>query len=101
MSSDVLGCAHTPNRRAFRARLLSLSVPVCCLLGLLDPSASPAAKSNNGTEYGRNRYDGYSFKVFAPDPRNPNSLSRTFIDANYPVCRLVAVDPSHMRLTIM
>ena len=125
MSSDVLGCAHTSNRRAFRARLLSLSVLVCCLLGLSDPSASPATKrkiiirriklpvvqgndisftrfspsdglsqirvsemvQDNegfmwfGTEYGLNRYDGYSFKVFAHDPRNPNSLSGAFIDA--------------------
>jgi ligand-binding sensor domain-containing protein/signal transduction histidine kinase len=34
-----------------------------------------------GTQYGLNRYDGYKFKVFVPDPRNPNSLSGVFITA--------------------
>jgi len=34
-----------------------------------------------GTQYGLNRYDGYDFKVFVPDPRNPNSLSGVFISA--------------------
>jgi signal transduction histidine kinase/ligand-binding sensor domain-containing protein len=28
-----------------------------------------------GTEYGLNRFDGYTFKVFAHEPNNPNSLS--------------------------
>ena len=27
------------------------------------------------TQYGLNRYDGYNFKLFVHDPRNPNSLS--------------------------
>ncbi len=125
MNGDVFGCAPTPNRRASRARLLSLSALVCCLLGVLEPSASPAqttkivvhsiklpvvpgndirftrfspadglsqirvseiVQDNQGfmwfgTEYGLNRYDGYNFKVFAHDPRNPNSLSGVFIEA--------------------
>lgn len=34
-----------------------------------------------GTQYGLNRYDGYNFKVFVHDPRNPNSLSGVFINA--------------------
>src|SRR5260370_33099901 len=34
-----------------------------------------------GTQYGLNRYDGHNFKVFVPDPRNPNSLSGVFISA--------------------
>jgi PAS domain S-box-containing protein len=34
-----------------------------------------------GTQYGLNRYDGHNFKVFVPDPRNPNSLSSVFITA--------------------
>jgi ligand-binding sensor domain-containing protein/signal transduction histidine kinase len=34
-----------------------------------------------GTQYGLNRYDGYDFKVFVPDPRNPNSLSGVFISS--------------------
>jgi ligand-binding sensor domain-containing protein/signal transduction histidine kinase len=34
-----------------------------------------------GTQYGLNRYDGYNFKVFVPDPGNPNSLSGVFISA--------------------
>ena len=34
-----------------------------------------------GTQYGLNRYDGYNFKVFVHDPRNPNSLSGVFISA--------------------
>jgi ligand-binding sensor domain-containing protein/signal transduction histidine kinase len=32
-----------------------------------------------GTEDGLNRYDGYTFKTFKPDPDNPNSLSDRFI----------------------
>lgn len=28
-----------------------------------------------GTEYGLNRFDGYTFKVFVHEPHNPNSLS--------------------------
>ena len=34
-----------------------------------------------GTQYGLNRYDGYSFKIFVNDPRNPNSLNGVFVDA--------------------
>ena len=34
-----------------------------------------------GTQYGLNRFDGYNFKVFVHDPRNPNSLSGVFINA--------------------
>jgi ligand-binding sensor domain-containing protein/signal transduction histidine kinase len=34
-----------------------------------------------GTQYGLNRYDGHNFKVFVPNPRNPNSLSGVFISA--------------------
>ena len=32
-----------------------------------------------GTQYGLNRYDGYNFRVFAPDPTRTNSLSGGFI----------------------
>ena len=32
-----------------------------------------------GTQYGLNRYDGYNFKLFVHDPRNPNSLSGVYI----------------------
>ena len=32
------------------------------------------------TAYGLYRYDGYSFKVFAPDPQSPNSLSSVEIN---------------------
>jgi PAS domain S-box-containing protein len=31
------------------------------------------------TQYGLNRYDGYNFKLFVHDPRNPNSLSGVYI----------------------
>src|SRR5208337_2658900 len=34
-----------------------------------------------GTQYGLNRYDGNSFRLFAHDPRNPNSLSGVYITA--------------------
>ena len=34
-----------------------------------------------GTQYGLNRYDGYNFKLFVHDPRNPNSLSGVYIRA--------------------
>src|SRR5438477_1471000 len=34
-----------------------------------------------GNQYGLNRFDGYNFKVFVHDPRNPNSLSGVFISA--------------------
>jgi PAS domain S-box-containing protein len=34
-----------------------------------------------GTLYGLNRYDGYKFKVFVHDPRQPNSISGNFIRA--------------------
>jgi ligand-binding sensor domain-containing protein len=34
-----------------------------------------------GTQYGLNRYDGYEFKVFVHDPRNPKSLSGVSISA--------------------
>ncbi|HEY4046995.1 MAG TPA: two-component regulator propeller domain-containing protein [Acidobacteriaceae bacterium] len=33
-----------------------------------------------GTQYGLNRYDGYTFKVFVHDPKNPNSLSGVEVD---------------------
>lgn len=32
-----------------------------------------------GTQYGLNRYDGYKFKVFTPEPGNANSLSCAFV----------------------
>ena len=32
-----------------------------------------------GTQYGLNRYDGYTFKVFTHDPGNPKSLNGVFI----------------------
>jgi PAS domain S-box-containing protein len=31
------------------------------------------------TQYGLNRYDGYNFKLFVHDPRNPNTLSGVYI----------------------
>jgi ligand-binding sensor domain-containing protein/signal transduction histidine kinase len=34
-----------------------------------------------GTQYGLNRFDGYDFKLFVHDSRNPNSLSGVFISA--------------------
>jgi ligand-binding sensor domain-containing protein/signal transduction histidine kinase len=34
-----------------------------------------------GTQYGLNRYDGYSFKVFVHDPARENSLSCTFVNS--------------------
>ncbi len=34
-----------------------------------------------GTQYGLNRYDGYSFKVFVHDPRRGNSLGGVFISS--------------------
>ena len=34
-----------------------------------------------GTQYGLNRYDGYKFKLFVHDPKNPNSLSGVYIRA--------------------
>ncbi len=34
-----------------------------------------------GTQYGLNRYDGYNFKLFVHDPRNPNSLSGVQVQA--------------------
>jgi len=34
-----------------------------------------------GTQYGLNRFDGYKFKVFVHDPRDPKSLSGVFINA--------------------
>jgi len=34
-----------------------------------------------GTQYGLNRYDGNSFRLFAHDPRNPNSFSGVYITA--------------------
>jgi PAS domain S-box-containing protein len=34
-----------------------------------------------GTQYGLNRYDGYNFKLFVHDPRNPNGLSGVYASA--------------------
>jgi len=34
-----------------------------------------------GTQYGLNRYDGYNYKLFVHDPRNPNSLSGVEVNA--------------------
>lgn len=34
-----------------------------------------------GTQDGLNRYDGYNFKIYKPDPDNPNSLSDRWITA--------------------
>src|SRR5687767_2042498 len=36
-----------------------------------------------GTEEGLNRYDGYSFKVFKHDPKDPTSLASSFIYVIY------------------
>ena len=33
-----------------------------------------------GTQYGLNRYDGYNFKLFVHDPKNPNSLSGVYVN---------------------
>src|SRR5271154_6086098 len=34
-----------------------------------------------GTQYGLNRFDGYNFRLFVHDPRNPNSLSGVYVRA--------------------
>ena len=34
-----------------------------------------------GTRYGLNRYDGYSFTVYKPDPENPNALTNAVVTA--------------------
>ena len=34
-----------------------------------------------GTYNGLNRYDGYRFKTYKPDPKNPNSLGGLFVSA--------------------
>ncbi len=34
-----------------------------------------------GTQYGINRYDGYEFRVFVHDPKQPNSLCGTYVHA--------------------
>jgi ligand-binding sensor domain-containing protein/signal transduction histidine kinase len=34
-----------------------------------------------GTQYGINRYDGYEFKVFVHDPKQPNSLCGSYVHA--------------------
>jgi PAS domain S-box-containing protein len=34
-----------------------------------------------GTQYGLNRFDGYNFRLFVHDPRNPNSLSGVYVSA--------------------
>src|SRR3984893_16428315 len=34
-----------------------------------------------GTQYGLNRYDGYTFKLFVRDPANPTSLSGVYVSA--------------------
>src|SRR5262245_695716 len=34
-----------------------------------------------GTQYGLNRYDGFKFKVFTPDPSRPDSISGAYIYA--------------------
>jgi ligand-binding sensor domain-containing protein/signal transduction histidine kinase len=36
-----------------------------------------------GTQDGLNRYDGYNFKVYKPDPEDPNSISDGWIEALY------------------
>jgi len=36
-----------------------------------------------GTNEGLNRYDGYSFKVYKPDPNNPNSPGNILVEAVY------------------
>ena len=36
-----------------------------------------------GTCVGLNRYDGYNFKIYDPEPGNPNSLSHVFVESLY------------------
>ncbi|MEI6291109.1 MAG: two-component regulator propeller domain-containing protein, partial [Chloroflexota bacterium] len=36
-----------------------------------------------GTQDGLNRYDGYNFKIYKPDPNDPNSISDGWINALY------------------
>jgi hypothetical protein len=52
--------------------------------GLSQTKVSQIVQDDQGfmwfsTQYGLNRYDGYNFKLFVHDPRNPNSLSGVYI----------------------
>src|SRR5713226_2901741 len=54
--------------------------------GLSQMRASTIVQDNKGfiwfgTQYGLNRYDGYTFKAFLHEPGNPNSLSGVFINS--------------------
>ena len=54
--------------------------------GLLQTKVAQIIQDNQGfmwfgTQHGLNRYDGYSLRVFANDPRDPNSLSGVAVGA--------------------
>jgi PAS domain S-box-containing protein len=54
--------------------------------GLSQTKVSQVVQDNQGfiwfgTQFGLNRYDGYNFKLFVHDPRNPNGLSGVYISA--------------------
>lgn len=54
--------------------------------GIMQSKAGHMVQDNQGfiwlaTPYGLSRFDGYSFKSFTHDPRNPKSLSGEFITA--------------------
>jgi len=54
--------------------------------GLSQTKVSQIVQDNQGflwfrTRYGLNRYDGYSFKIFVPEPGNPKSLSGVVVNA--------------------
>jgi ligand-binding sensor domain-containing protein len=54
--------------------------------GLSQTKVSQIVQDNQGfmwfgTRYGLNRYDGYNFRIFVPEPGNPNSVSGADINA--------------------
>ena len=56
-----------------------LAVSMIPALSVLAMAAEPQVQF--GTGYGLNRYDGYNFKVFVHDPRQPDSIGGNFISA--------------------
>lgn len=49
-----------------------------------------------GTFDGLNRYDGYNFKIFLPEPANPNSISGHSITAHLDAVLEIKIQPRNL-----
>jgi signal transduction histidine kinase/ligand-binding sensor domain-containing protein/CheY-like chemotaxis protein len=79
--SDIVAALQTPDTLQSRVRFTRVTTAD----GLSNDSVFSILQDHHGflwfgTQAGLNRYDGYQVKQYRHDPRNPNSLSRDFVN---------------------